>query len=208
MRSPESASCCSQSPASSSVTSSARSRTSRSGEGGDGGRRHGSRAGSDDDVRRSVRPARTLAENRPRHLRGDTEGPSRHGRLMETTSDLMPSRFHVFLRYRGRLRRLPMTFEDSDMFRASQSRSTFLPSRWISTIHARRSRSNASRNASGDGGSRVIGSVSALDLGGGVGSARSGSASASPSSASRVRFSRYWRLTRQRASTDRYWASQ
>ena len=53
----------------------------------------------------------------------------RHSRRMETISDWMPSRCQAPFRYRGRLRRFPMTFDDSDMFLASQRCSILRPSR-------------------------------------------------------------------------------
>ena len=80
---------------------------------------------------RDDRIPRVCADTTARGARSwcDNNGRRLQGRLMETTSDWMPSRFHAFLRFRGRLRRLPMTFDDSETFRASQSRSIFLPSR-------------------------------------------------------------------------------
>ena len=54
---------------------------------------------------------------------------SHHGLVMETSTDSMPSRFQASFRYRGRLRRFPMTFEDSDMLRASQGFTILRPSR-------------------------------------------------------------------------------
>ena len=97
-----------------------------------------------------------------------------------------------------------VTFDDIDMLRASHRRSIRRPSRCTSTIHAPRARSRAFKNASGSGGSRVIGSVPVPASSDGEGSGVSGSRPASLSSDSSRRLARYFRLTRQRASTDRY----
>ena len=85
--------------------------------------RHGPIASTRSEARGGGRSsARSNSTDRRNNLR-------RHGLLMETIRDWIPSRFQVPFRYRRRLRRFPMTFEDSDMLPASQRRSILRPSR-------------------------------------------------------------------------------
>ena len=85
--------------------------------------RHGPIASTRSEARGGGRSAaRSNSTDRRNNLR-------RHGLLIETIRDWIPSRFQVPFRYRRRLRRFPMTFEDSDMLPASQRRSILRPSR-------------------------------------------------------------------------------
>ena len=52
-----------------------------------------------------------------------------YGCSTETVRDWIPRRFQAPRRYRGRLRRFPMTFDDADMLLAFQRRSVVWPSR-------------------------------------------------------------------------------
>ena len=88
-----------------------------------------SRSGPDwfDDVHDT--PPRDLSQVVYQH-RFERDGPRRslHSCLTETVRDWMPRPFQTPLRYRGRLRKFPKTFDDLDMLFAFQGRSIVRPS--------------------------------------------------------------------------------
>ena len=81
------------------------------------------------------------------------------GRSTLTRRLAIPFFCQVPLRNSGLLLRLPITFDDGLMSEASQRRTSFLPSRYDTSIHASLVSSKASRKSAEFGGSRVIGRV-------------------------------------------------